>query len=88
MTERPVNVLYFAWIREMVGQDEERLTLPSHVSTAGELVDYLTKRGPRYAQAFNDHEKIRVAVNQDHVGLDHVLTPGDEIAFFPPVTGG
>jgi len=88
MTERPVDILYFAWIREMVGHDEERLTLPSHVTTAGELLGYLTGRGGGYAQAFSDQEKIRVAVNQDHVGLDHILTPGDEIAFFPPVTGG
>jgi molybdopterin synthase sulfur carrier subunit len=88
MTERPVDILYFAWIREMVGQDEERLELPPHVTTAGELLNLLANRGNGYATAFHDRGKVRVAVNQDHVDMDHALTPGDEVAFFPPVTGG
>jgi len=52
------------------------------------LVDWLKTRSAGLADAFADMTLIRVAVNQDYVGLDHPVCPGDEIAFFPPVTGG
>ena len=88
MTDQAVDVLYFAWIREAIGQDGERLNLPPDVSTTGALLEYLVRRGGGYKTAFADTKKVRVAVNQDHVDMDHVLNPGDEVAFFPPVTGG
>ena len=52
------------------------------------LLDWLRTRGPGFAEALKDTRVVRVAVNQRYVGWDHALAPGDEVALFPPVTGG
>lgn len=83
-----MKLLYFAWVRQKIGRSEEDIQLPSNVSTVGELMDMLVKRGPEYAAAFSDVSRLRTAVNQIHGGFDATITNDDEIAFFPPVTGG
>ena len=83
-----LRVLYFAWIRARVGVAEEELAPPAGVDRVDRLIDWLAARGPNYAAALADRDAIRVAVNQDHVGHDHPIGPGDEVALFPPVTGG
>lgn len=83
-----MKVLYFAWLREKAGVTSEELDPPADVSTVGDLIRWQRQRGPEFAAAFADANLVRVAVNQEHVQLDHPLRPGDEIAFFPPVTGG
>ena len=84
----PVKLLYFAWLRTRVGQIEEEVALPAEVRDVAGLLDWLRGRNPRYAEALRDLSVIRVAVNQDYVGLEHPVRAGDEIALFPPVTGG
>ncbi|MBM3518917.1 MAG: molybdopterin synthase sulfur carrier subunit [Alphaproteobacteria bacterium] len=64
------------------------MTLPPGIATVGALVDWLRKRGPNYAEALSDLGVVRIAVNQEHVGLDAPVRDGDEVALFPPVTGG
>jgi len=83
-----VTLLYFAWVRQKVGKSEERLDLPVSVTTVGALADYLRERGAGYADAFSDLKRVRVAVNQEHVNFDAPIAANDEVAFFPPVTGG
>jgi molybdopterin synthase sulfur carrier subunit len=83
-----MKILYFAWVREKAGVGEEDIPLPGGVADVNELIQWQKNRGSGYAAAFAAPELIRVAVNQTHVGLDHPLTDGDEVAFFPPVTGG
>lgn len=83
-----MKILYFAWLRTRVGVAEERVTLPAEVCNVGGLLAWLQARGPRYAEALRDLSVVRVAVNQDYVGTAHPLEDGDEIAIFPPVTGG
>jgi molybdopterin synthase sulfur carrier subunit len=83
-----VTLLYFAWLRQKVGRGEETLPLPDHVKTVSDLVAYLKTRGAGCSDAFADLDRIRVAVNQDHCGFEAVLHDSDEVAFFPPVTGG
>jgi len=83
-----VKLLYFAWLRTRIGIAEERVDLPSGVGTVGQLLDWLRTRGPGFATALADLSVVRVAVNQDYVDIDHPVTAGDEIALFPPVTGG
>ncbi|MBC7951488.1 MAG: molybdopterin converting factor subunit 1 [Rhodospirillaceae bacterium] len=83
-----MKVLYFAWLRTKAGVGEEDLVPPAEVNDVAALVGWLKGRSAGLADAFADMALIRVAVNQDYVGLDHPVKSGDEIAFFPPVTGG
>lgn len=84
----PLTILYFAWLRERVGTAEERLALPAGVRTVGDLVAWLTERSPGHAAAFQNRATVRCAVNQDFADPSAPVGPGDEVAFFPPVTGG
>ena len=83
-----VRVLYFARLRETLGKDEEELVLPEGVDTVGELAAFLRKRGETWASELGLGKAVRVAVNQDMAGPETRISGGEEIAFFPPVTGG
>ena len=83
-----ITVLYFAWLRERTGTSEEILPLPTNIGSVGALIDWLITRGPGHAAAFGNRQIIRCAVNQDFANPDTQVRPGDEVAFFPPVTGG
>lgn len=83
-----MKILYFAWMRQRIGTSAETIEPPAGVATVDGLIDWLIDRGDGYAAAFEKRDVIRAAVNQDYVAFDHPLADGDEIAFFPPVTGG
>ena len=80
-----IKVLFFALVRELVGCDE--LSLPCDYASADVLRAALSERGDKWALAL-ESGKLLVAVNQTLVPLDTPLHDGDEVAFFPPVTGG
>jgi molybdopterin synthase sulfur carrier subunit len=86
--EAMMRLLYFAWVREKAGVAGEEVAPPPDVTDVAGLVDWLRKRGGGLADALADLRMVRVAVNQEHVAVEHPIRPGDEIAFFPPVTGG
>ncbi|MDH5187625.1 MAG: molybdopterin converting factor subunit 1 [Rhodospirillaceae bacterium] len=83
-----MKILYFAWLKEKTSLAEEDLSLPCGVSTVAGLMEYLKNRGGGFADAFADSTLVRVAVNMEHVQTSHPLNNADEVAFFPPVTGG
>jgi molybdopterin synthase sulfur carrier subunit len=83
-----VILLYFAWVRQKTGTSEERYDLPEGVFTVRDLAEALRSRGGGYADAFADFSRLRAAVNLQHVEFDAPLAADDEVAFFPPVTGG
>ena len=83
-----MKLLYFAWVRQLAGRSEETFTLPAGIATVGALAAELAKRGGGYAEAFRDPARLRAAVNQTHAGFDAPVKDDDEVAFFPPVTGG
>ncbi len=82
------RILYFAWLRERMGRTEEDLPLPPGVATVGGLVALLQARDAAGAVAFAHPAMVRAAVNQDFASPDTPVQDADEIAFFPPVTGG
>jgi molybdopterin synthase sulfur carrier subunit len=82
-----VKVLFFAGLREALGEGSESLSLPAGVATAGALRDLIAARGEPWS-ALAKTKNLRIAVNQQMVGLDAPVKAGDEVAFFPPVTGG
>jgi molybdopterin synthase sulfur carrier subunit len=83
-----MKVLYFAWLKSKIGVAEEDVAPPADVTTVGALLDWLAGRGPRHAAALADRSVVRVAINQEYAALDQPIRPGDEVALFPPVTGG
>ncbi len=85
---KPLTILYFAWLRERTGASQEEFPLPDGVQTVTDLVDYLSARSPGHAAAFQNRRTVRCAVNQEFADPSSLVYPGDEVAFFPPVTGG
>jgi molybdopterin synthase sulfur carrier subunit len=83
-----MKLLYFAWLRARIGKVEEKVEPPAGVTTVATLIDWLRTRGPSFAEALADRRILRVAVNQEYVGWNHPIVPSDEVALFPPVTGG
>ena len=83
-----VTILYFARVREALGVASEQVALPEDVKNLGALRAWLVRRGETWSQALGESTKVRAAVNQDMAGGDAKIADGDEIAFFPPVTGG
>ncbi|MBT5648928.1 MAG: molybdopterin converting factor subunit 1 [Rhodospirillaceae bacterium] len=83
-----MQVLYFGWVRARIGIGKEELSPPPEVTTVASLIDWLKGRGDGYATAFEDSTSLRVAVNQEIAQLDAEITDGDEVAVFPPMTGG
>ena len=83
-----VTLLYFAWVREMIGTDSEKVALPPEIATVAALLDWLGHRSPGHAAALTDRSRIRVAVDQDFATSATPLNNPREIAIFPPVTGG
>ena len=83
-----VKVHYFASLREQLGTAREEIELPSGVGTVAALRGHLRGRGGAWQAALADGKLVRMAVNQDMAQPSAAIKAGDEVAFFPPVTGG
>ena len=83
-----MKVLYFAWLRQRIGVAEETVPLPSVVTTVGGLLTFLQGRSDEHATALADLSVVRVAVNQNYARDADPVSDEDEVALFPPVTGG
>ena len=83
-----MRILYFAWVREAVGVGEERVDPPANITDVAALVDWLAGRSEGHAAAFADRRRLRAAIDGVFVGMDAPIAGADEVALFPPVTGG
>ena len=83
-----VTILYFAWLREHTGCATEEIEISGDIQTVADIVRYLKQQSDGHARALGDMETVRVAVNRTYGNIETKITAGDEIAFFPPVTGG
>ena len=83
-----IRVRFFASLKESLGRDAEELELPAAVSTVGGVRSYLRERGGVWAETLAESRRIAAAVNQDMAKQTAAVKAGDEVAFFPPVTGG
>lgn len=88
MSQTTITLRYFAWMREHIGTDSEELPLPDGAATIADLLPHLRARSDGHALALSNMQTVRVAVNRTYGDLDTAVSAGDEIAFFPPVTGG
>ena len=83
-----VHLMFFASLREALARSQENLALPAGVATLGDLRIHLASRGGVWAEHFAPRRNLRAALNQDMAEPGAALADGDEVAFFPPVTGG
>ena len=83
-----IKVLYFARLKEAVNYSTEDIDLPTDVLTITALKNYLSMRGETWANLFNGKQVVRAAINHALVDDLAKIQAGDEVAFFPPVTGG
>ena len=81
-------VKYFSWIKEHIGKSEEQIDLPSNITNVNQLINYLNEIDEKYNIIFEKKDLIRIAVNKTYSSFDTNISNSDEIAFFPPVTGG
>lgn len=81
-----IDVLYFAWLRERIGAPKERIE--TDAETVADLIEDLKTRSEAHALAFSDITAVRAAVDQDLVDMDAPIGDAQEVAFFPPMTGG
>ena len=81
-------VKYFSWIKEHICKSEEVIDLPIYITTIKELIIYLENLNENYRLAFEKKNLIKIAINKSYSSLDDKIDNNDEIAFFPPVTGG
>jgi molybdopterin synthase sulfur carrier subunit len=83
-----MQVLYFGWVKSKIGRAAEDVEPPADVADVAGLIAWLKGRGGGYAEAFANVAVVRAAVNQELTPLDTPIRPGDEVALFPPMTGG
>lgn len=83
-----MKLLYFARLREDLGCAEETIVLPTGISNVADLLAHLKARGSAWQQALAPERAVGVAVNQDMAQPGTPVKQDDEVAFFPPVTGG
>ena len=83
-----MKILYFAWLKEHIGHASEEFQLPDGVNTVAALIPYITKQSAGHGAALANLDAVRVAVNRVYGDLATPVTNDDEVAFFPPVTGG
>ncbi|MEW5787439.1 MAG: molybdopterin converting factor subunit 1 [Pseudomonadota bacterium] len=83
-----LRLLYFARLREAFGRDRETLDLPGPAATLADLLALLRARGGVWAEELAEGRPFRMAVNQDIATRERPLADQDEVALFPPVTGG
>lgn len=85
---RTLNIVYFAWVKERLGRDGESVEIDEKVQRVGDLISRLRSRDAAFEHVFKDTTKLRFALDQDFVDLNAKIGEADELAIFPPVTGG
>ena len=88
MSQTSITLRYFAWMREHTGADAETIDLPDGVTSVSDLLPLLRDRSAGHALALSTRRTVRGEVNRAYGDLDTPVSAGDEVAFFPPVTGG
>ena len=83
-----MHIKYFSWVRDQIGVESENITLSNEITSVNDLLKYLKNKSEKHNKALSDISVIRCAVNMEVVNLDFSIDDKDEIALFPPMTGG
>ncbi len=81
-------IKYFSWVKDIVGKSEETISVSQDIDTPEKLIDFLITKNEQYKKAFSKRATIKVAQNKTYISKSTKIKNDDEIAFFPPVTGG
>ena len=83
-----MRMLYFAWVREKLGFGDEEVSPPAEVADIAGLIDWLAARDAAHAEAFAERGRLRAAIDGVFTSFDAAIAGAQEVAIFPPVTGG
>ena len=83
-----MKILYFGWVKSKIGIGGETIDLPPDVKIVSDLITFLCSRGPSHESALGNISQIRVAVDQEIGTVDSPISKAEEVALFPPMTGG
>ena len=83
-----MKILYFSWIKDRIGKSQEEVDINKDIKTISDLVNFLITINEDYKKVFSDLSSIRFSKNMNLVNIDENINNNDEIAFFPPMTGG
>ena len=83
-----MKVLYFSWIKDKLGKSHEEIELNDNIKTINDLIGLLKQNNENYKDVFEDTSSIKVSINMETAKFEDSIHDNDEVAFFPPMTGG
>ena len=83
-----MKILYFSWIKDKLGKSHEEIQLDDNIKTINDLVTSLKQSNQDYLDVFKDTSSIKVSINMETAKFEDTIVDNDEVAFFPPMTGG
>ncbi len=83
-----MKVLYFSWIKDKLGKSQEEIQIKDNIKTINDLIILLKNTNENYKDVFKDISSIKVSINMETAKYEDSIQDNDEIAFFPPMTGG
>tara|TARA_B100001029_G_C14778629_1_gene295250 strand:- start:188 stop:439 length:252 start_codon:yes stop_codon:yes gene_type:complete len=83
-----MKVLYFSWIKDKLGKSHEEIKVNDNIKTINDLIKLLKQTNENYNDVFKDTSSIKVSINMETAKFEDTIHDNDEVAFFPPMTGG
>ena len=83
-----MKVLYFSWIKDKLGKSHEEIQVDDNIKTINDLITLLKQNNENYEDVFKDTSSIKVSINMETARFEDSIHDNDEVAFFPPMTGG
>ena len=83
-----MKILYFSWIKDKLGKSQEMVQIDNNIKNVENLIEFLKNKNEDYMKVFNDTTSIKVSINMEIASMNDNINDEDEIAFFPPMTGG